>query len=188
MFFIRQSKTCLLYVTNPMLLRNKVNERKMTLEEFQEETRRVRPMLTRVAQQYLRDGDEAEDTVQDVLLRLWQMLDELRPPFEPLARRLVRNFAIDKLRRKKPTMTLTDMGVVDDEPPDDLVEKTMRIVETLPEMQQVILRLRHMEGMEMREIAQLTGSTEVAVRKVLSRARKAVMKGMENKRRQDYDD
>ena len=160
----------------------------MTLEEFQEEIQRVRPMLLRVAQQYLREGDEAEDTVQDVLLRLWQMLGELRPPFEPLARRLVRNFAIDKLRRKKPTMALTDMGIVDDGPPDDLVEKTMRIVEKLPEMQQVILRLRHMEGMEMREIAQLTGSSEVAVRKALSRARKAVMKKMEDNRKQGNDD
>lgn len=160
----------------------------MTLEDFKEETQRVRPVLMRVALQYLRDGDEAEDIVQDVLLRLWQMLGELRSPFEPLARRLVRNFAIDKLRRTRPTIALVDMSVADDEPPDDLVEKTMRIVETLPEMQQVILRLRHMEGMEMREIAQLTGSTEVAVRKALSRARKAVMMKMVNNRKQGEDD
>jgi RNA polymerase sigma-70 factor (ECF subfamily) len=41
-------------------------------------------------------------------------------------------------------------------------------------MQQTIVRLRHMEGMEMRQIAELTGSSEVAVRKALSRARKAI--------------
>ncbi|WP_461186510.1 RNA polymerase sigma factor, partial [Trueperella pyogenes] len=45
---------------------------------------------------------------------------------------------------------------------------------TLPTMQQTILRLRHMEGMEMQQIAELIGSNEVAVRKALSRARKAI--------------
>ena len=37
-----------------------------------------------------------------------------------------------------------------------------------------ILRLRHLEGMEMNEIAVLIGSSEVAIRKALSRARQAV--------------
>jgi RNA polymerase sigma-70 factor (ECF subfamily) len=41
-------------------------------------------------------------------------------------------------------------------------------------LQQTILRLRHMEGMELRDIAALTGSSEVATRKALSRARQAV--------------
>ena len=41
-------------------------------------------------------------------------------------------------------------------------------------MQQTILRLRHIEGMEMSDIAEMTGSNEVALRKVLSRARQAV--------------
>ena len=54
----------------------------------------------------------------------------------------------------------------------ELLESTMRVVETLPDLAQTVIRLRHMEGMEMKEIADLIGSTEVAVRKALSRARK----------------
>ena len=50
----------------------------------------------------------------------------------------------------------------------------MQIIDELPTMQQTIMRLRHMEGMEMSAIAALTGSKEAAVRKVLSRARQAV--------------
>lgn len=50
----------------------------------------------------------------------------------------------------------------------------MKVIEALPDLQQTILRLRHMEGMDSKEIAELTGSTEVAVRKALSRARQAV--------------
>ena len=73
------------------------------------QVRKLRPLLRGVARRYL-DDDEAEDTVQDVLLRLWQMVAELRSPLEPLARRLVRNFAIDKLRRKRPMAPLAEMG------------------------------------------------------------------------------
>ncbi len=50
----------------------------------------------------------------------------------------------------------------------------MGIIESLPSLQQTILRLRHMEGMEMKDIAEIIGSSEVALRKALSRARQAV--------------
>ena len=50
----------------------------------------------------------------------------------------------------------------------------MAVIETLPSLQQTILRLRHIEGMEMSDIAALIGSNEVAIRKALSRARQAV--------------
>ena len=50
----------------------------------------------------------------------------------------------------------------------------MNIVEQLPPMQQTILRLRHIEGMTMADIAAITGTNEVALRKALSRARQAV--------------
>ena len=151
----------------------------MTHEEFNMQVRLLRPQLRGVARRYL-DDDEAEDTVQDVLLRLWQMVAELRSPLEPLARKLVRNFAIDKLRRKRPMAPLTEMGDDDGDVDGELLEHTMRIVETLPDMQQLVLRLRHMDGMAMRDIAQLTGSTEVALRQTLSRARKSVLQKMKN--------
>lgn len=54
------------------------------------------------------------------------------------------------------------------------IERMMAIVGTLPPAQQIILRLRHIDGMSMADIARLTGGTEVAVRKALSRARMAV--------------
>jgi RNA polymerase sigma-70 factor (ECF subfamily) len=62
----------------------------------------------------------------------------------------------------------------EDEALRERIERMMKVIETLPDMQQTILRLRHMEGMEFKEIAELTGSTEAAVRKALSRARQAV--------------
>ena len=146
----------------------------MTQEEFKEETQRLRPQLMLTARRYLGD-DDAEDTVQDVLLRLWQMVGELRQPFDALALRLTRNLCIDKVRRKKPTVMLTDSGETDQaENDDERIERMMAVVSTLPDLQQTVLRLRHLEGMEMNEIADLIGSSEVAIRKALSRARQAV--------------
>lgn len=146
----------------------------MTQEEFKEEAQRLRPRLMLTARRYLGD-DDAEDTVQDALLRLWQMVGELRQPFDALALRLTRNLCIDKVRRKRPTLTLTDSGETGEaDDNDERIERMMAVVSTLPDLQQIVLRLRHLEGMEMNEIADLIGSSEVAIRKALSRARQAV--------------
>jgi RNA polymerase sigma-70 factor (ECF subfamily) len=67
----------------------------------------------------------------------------------------------------------------EDTPEQDLMrgermDELLALIETLPDLQQAILRMKHIEGMEVEEIARLTGSTPVAVRTNLSRARKKV--------------
>ena len=146
----------------------------MTIEEYKSEVERNRNHMLNTARSYLKDGDEAEDVVQDVLLKLWQLLDSLRLPMGPLALVLVKNRCIDRLRRRQPIVSMPE-NVAESEPTwDERYEKVMQIIDELPTMQQTIMRLRHMEGMEMSAIAALTGSKEAAVRKVLSRARQAV--------------
>lgn len=145
----------------------------MTQEEYKEEARRLRPQMMNVARRYLAD-DDAEDTVQDALLRLWQMVDKLRMPLDGLASVLVRNLCVDKERRRHRTLALTEASDNEDTRQDERIERMMGIIESLPSLQQTILRLRHMEGMEMKDIAEIIGSSEVALRKALSRARQAV--------------
>ena len=88
---------------------------------------------------------------------------------------LTRNRCIDLVRRKKP---IAEINIADfqegNEALHERIERMMKVIETLPDLQQTILRLRHMEGMDSKEIADLTGTTEAAVRKALSRARQAV--------------
>ena len=43
----------------------------MEQNEFEIEAKRMRPALLRMATRYLEDSDDAEDVVQDVLLKLW---------------------------------------------------------------------------------------------------------------------
>ena len=148
----------------------------MTEEQYQEEVVTMRARLMMTARRYL-TNDEAEDTVQDVLLRLWQMLSELHSPMEPLAHILVRNYSVDRLRRKRPTLQLSEASdATDSKTESERAERIMAIISRLPALQQTIFRLRHIEGMEMKDIAQLMGSTEAAVRKSLSRARQSIIR------------
>lgn len=149
----------------------------MTQDEYTQEAVRLRPMLTEIATRYMGSADDAEDVVQDALVRLWNMHDELHPPLEALGRVLVRNLCIDRIRRKVPTLRLDDVDIGDSHVENvehQRIERMMKIIDTLPTMQQTILRMRHMQGMEFKDIARLVGSEESTVRKALSRARMAV--------------
>ena len=151
----------------------------MTKEDFQREAEAMRPMLLQAATALLGNAEDGEDAVQDALLKLWGMAEALRRPVAPLARVLVRNLCVDRLRRRRQTvpLELTAMQAVPQEGVDgDAFAHVMKVIDTLPAAQQVVLRLRHIDGMPMEDIAQLTGASEAAVRKQLSRARMAVRK------------
>ena len=151
----------------------------MTKEDFQREAEAMRPMLLQAATALLGNAEDGEDAVQDALLKLCLMADTLRRPVAPLARVLVRNLCVDRLRRRRQTvpLELTAMQAVPQEGVDgDAFAHVMKVIDTLPAAQQVVLRLRHIDGMPMEDIAQLTGASEAAVRKQLSRARMAVRK------------
>ena len=147
----------------------------MSQEEFQQAVRQLRPHITELAQHYLADHEKAEDAAQDALLRLWQMHERLHPPIDGLAKTLTRNICIDLLRRQHPTISTNNIDTEETETSNhQQVERMMAVVDSLPELQQTILRLRHMQGMEMKELAALLQMNEAAVRKALSRARMAV--------------
>ena len=54
--------------------------------------------------------------------------------------------------------------------------KVIQLIATLPDAQQAVLRMKHIDGLETSEIARITGSSEEAVRQNLSRARKKILK------------
>ena len=145
----------------------------MTIEEYQQEVKRIRPGLCRTAIRYLGEAD-GEDAVEVTLVRLWQMADDLRTPFNALAQTLLRNHCIDVLRRRHITVALDGHDIAVNEEQDQRVETMMKLIKLLPPMQQMVLQLRHINGMEMAQVAQLTGMKEPAVRKCLSRARQAL--------------
>ena len=74
----------------------------MTETEFKQEAATARPKLVSIALRYLKNSDEAEDIVQDAMLRLWQIHAELNLPLMPIASVITRNIAIDRLRHAMP--------------------------------------------------------------------------------------
>lgn len=149
----------------------------MNEKEFKHIAHELQPDLLPIARKIIGDEEEAKDVVQDSLLRLWQLKEEVQN-VRGFARILVRNRSLDILRKRKSSVQVeisetADIVTSDDR--DERIERMMTLVGNLPTMQQTVLRLRHMEGKEMSEIAELIGTTEQAIRQSLSRARRAVL-------------
>lgn len=143
----------------------------------------LREKLQRMSLKMLKDDAEAEDTVQEVMLRLWVMRDRLSGyrSIEALAIQIGKNICLNKIRsRKHQTDDSFDNFQAPTPAPDvqaeeaDSVEVVAKIIEKLPDLQRIIIRLRDIEGYQPEEIAEITGCNESAVRVNLSRARKKV--------------
>lgn len=144
----------------------------------------MRPALLRMAIRYLENVDEAEDVVQDALLKLWFLRHRLEQyrSVDALAIVITKHLCINRLRGARVTTVELDQGISisgGENPEMKLVEEEkmneiLEVIATLPSLQQAILRMKHIEGFEVEEIARLTGSTPVAIRTNLSRARKKV--------------
>lgn len=153
----------------------------------------MRPALLRMAIRYLENSDEAEDAVQDALLKLWFLRDRLDQyrSVDALAIVITKHLCINRLRGTRIEKVDLEQGISiggGENPEMKLVEEEnmqeiLEVIGTLPDLQQSILRMKHLEGFEVEEIARLTGSTPVAVRTNLSRARKRVNVRSERKNR-----
>lgn len=151
----------------------------MTEQEYNEEAPRLRPALVSEAEAFLHNLDDAEDTVQDVMLRLWDIREQLRSPMSALARVLVRNFCVDRLRRRVPTVDADSLSLPQPAPEDGAnarADRMLQAIATLPPLQQTVLRLHHIEDLPTRQIARLLGCSDDVVRQALSRGRRAVLR------------
>ena len=147
----------------------------MTTEAFQQQAGELRKQLVSIAHKYMGNTDEAEDIAQDAMVKLWLMREQLTLPIAGMASIVTRNLCIDALRKKHQTIDIAQLPDEADFSDDgEQIEQLMKVIDSLPSTQRTILRMRHLQGMEMREIALVLGSTEVSVRKTLSRARKVV--------------
>ena len=115
---------------------------------------------------------------------MWYIREELDryESVEALAVQITKHLCLNRLRAFRYRQEkLSDSAVItaDDNPyvaleQKDSVSQVMHIMELLPGLQQTILRMKHVDGFEVKEIAELTGSSPEAVRVNLSRARKKV--------------
>jgi RNA polymerase sigma-70 factor (ECF subfamily) len=158
---------------------------RMVREQFKNEVLPLRNRLLTYARRLLGDAAEAEDIVQEVYVKLWHMRGELPScnSIKALSVQITKNLCLNRMKQRRDRIreTLDGRAVLSEEPePDvaleqkDTVEQVMRMIDGLPDLQRAILRMRHLDGLEVEEIAELTGSNPEAVRMNLSRARKKV--------------
>ena len=144
-----------------------------------DEVKAVRPTLQSVAREILGSDEEAEDVVQDAMLRLWQLRDEPIRNVRGFARVVVRNLSLSKVRKRRVTVDIARADVANDDESEsaknEQIDRMMKLVDALPTMQQTVLRMRHMQEMTMADIASLIGTSEAAVRQSLSRARRSII-------------
>lgn len=155
----------------------------MQSEQFKKDIIPLRQTLFATALKWMQQEEEAEDATQETLLRMWNVREQLDTVANPgaFAMQTVKNICIDRLRRQKEKTTVDDLPAETDyETPyteierKDAVELVKRIIEHLPVLQQTIIRMRDIEGFELQEIAEITGTQVSAVTTNLSRARKKV--------------
>lgn len=143
----------------------------------------IRPTLIARALSVVGDSDTAEDVVQDCLFKLWSMrgtLDEYNSP-EALAVTITHRLSLNAVRGRHSTVELLDEIVAgsEDSPEQQVIRNEKereinRVMSMLPDAQQALITMRHVEGLSNIEIAQIIGSNEGAVRTALSRARNRV--------------
>ena len=156
----------------------------MELHRFKEEILPAREKLLGYATGMLNDPCEAEDVVQELLLRLWYMRDRLttHPNVAGLAVRMAKNLCIDRLRARKHSRARPEEYNTASNGNDpyrqvelrDSIDKVLDIMACLPTLQKLIFRMKLIDGYEIGEIAEITDTSPEAVRMNLSRARKKI--------------
>ena len=139
-----------------------------------------RDRLYRLALSLLGDSAEAEDVVQDVMLKAWERRGEWESIERPLAwlSQMAKNQALDKLRKMHPD-PLPQEGSAQWQHPNlvaspqatDGLGLLHRLIAELPSPLDDLVRLRDIEGMSYREIADHLHLSEDQVRVYLHRAR-----------------
>ncbi|MDF9828747.1 sigma-70 family RNA polymerase sigma factor [Parabacteroides sp. PF5-6] len=152
--------------------------------QFKREVLPLREELLFYAQRMLADKDESEDIIQEVFLKLWYMREELNHynNVAALSMTITKHLCLNRLKvRQRTYEDVEDVTLISETPTPhyqleqkDNLANVLRIIDRLPDLQQTVLRMKHIDGYEVEEIASLTGSTPDAVRMNLSRARRRV--------------
>jgi RNA polymerase sigma-70 factor (ECF subfamily) len=155
----------------------------MQIEQFKTDIIPLRQTLFLAALKCLHQEEDAEDVVQETLLRLWNIREQLGAVSNPaaFAMQTTKNICIDRLRAYKEKTEADDfyLGAVNETPHSEMEKKdavsiVKDIIGHLPDLQKIIIQMRDVEGYELQEIADITGTQVGAVTVNLSRARKKV--------------
>jgi RNA polymerase sigma-70 factor (ECF subfamily) len=160
---------------------------------FEQLVRSYDQSVLKLAMNLLRSPEDAQDVYQEAFLRVYKNLDKFRfdCSFHTWLYRIVTNLCLDhlrkrKVRREEPTVLTTAEGPIDrmdvvaeeraeGDPQRFLFsgELRKRVKETLAEFtprERMVFELRHYQGLRLRRIGEILGTTEEAAKNCLFRA------------------
>ena len=149
--------------------------------------------VLRIAYNLLRSEEEAKDIYQEAFLRIFKNLSNFRfdCSFHTWLYRIVTNVCLDHLRKRKvrkeePSVRETPAGTIDllDQfaekraglnPERNLINQQLqdKIKSTLEELtprERIVFELRHYQGLRLRKIGEMLGTSEEAAKNCLFRA------------------
>jgi RNA polymerase sigma-70 factor (ECF subfamily) len=160
---------------------------------FEELVRVYDKSVLRLAMNLLRSPEDARDVYQETFLRVYRNLEHFRfdCSFHTWLYRIATNLCLDhlrkrKVRREEPTVLATPEGTlnrmdtvpeerVDGDPHRNLFSGQIRkrVKETLAQLtprEKMVFELRHYEGLRLKRIGEVLGTSEEAAKNCLFRA------------------
>lgn len=159
--------------------------------DFRHDILPMKDKLYRLSLRITLNPQEAEDVVQDTLIKVWnkrESWDEIES-IEAYAMTICRNLSLDHLKlRENQNASLEGMEIdradrslspLEQVQQKDNLERVRQLVDALPEKQRSCMQLRDFEGKTYKEIAEILDITEEQVKISIFRARKAVKEAFE---------
>lgn len=154
---------------------------------FQTDVLPLKNVLFRLALRITMNRADAEDVVQETMIKVWNRRDEWEQieSMEAFCLTICRNLSLDKLRRMdNHAETLSASHDPQDNsyganPEEQIVQRdrvmvVRRLIEQLPEKQRSCVQLRDIEGKSYKDIATIMNISEEQVKVNIFRARQTI--------------
>ena len=154
---------------------------------FQTDILPLKNELYRLALRITMNAAEAEDVVQETMMKVWNKRDDWNriESIEAFCLTICRNLSLDKVRRMDNQTQSLDATIqpldhrVASNPEEHTVQRdrvrlVRQLISELPEKQRSCMQLRDMEGKSYKDIATILGISEEQVKVSILRARQAI--------------
>ena len=154
---------------------------------FQNDVLPLKNKLFRLALRITLNREEAEDVVQDTMIKVWNACERWQEldSIEAYSLTIARNLSIDRIKKMDnqndslEEQTTERLDETSSTPSERMIQKdkldiVRNIINELPEKQRSCLQLRDIEGKSYKEIADILSITEDQVKVNIFRARQTV--------------